>query len=501
MVASELTVRVRFTPNCGLQNTRASLILRRISRLCGSLASYPENLKGDRSTIPYLRDEGLFVTFSSDVPEQVMFAISSSFFVEDCTIVEDRASIPPFEAVAAPQGQRSGGVEAGTPVEYEQKQEDELLALLARVFDIKRSLRAYAADRPDDRELGDLLFAHEQAVDTLRTIAMKARLEPFARIAPSLQALVADQCAHFGVEADLEVAETFVLLDRSVLGSIEEALKRLIRMAIRSDIEGAAERQAAGKPVRATLRVRLENDGSSIACRFEHDGRGFDALSIGMKAQAGGVLTRPLETYTDKEIGRLIFLPRFSEIITGEGHGGIGFELGEISAMLHRTGGSGEVRNTDRGTVEALLRFPVPFTVFEAVLVERGGAAFALPAHQIERFEAYRPDRLAPEGFYVDETGTATRMIGYRNREPLPEAARPTTVALAHAGGERWALAVDRVRGYERVLVSRLPRLMDRQIARLAGCLGYAVSADGSVLPVLNVRLLADASSEGGPHA
>ena len=59
--------------------------------------------------------------------------------------------------------------------------------------------------------------------------------------------------------------------------------------------------------------------------------------------------------------------------------------------MLQRIGGRGTMRNTERGTLEIVLRFPVPFTVFEAALLRTGGVRFAVPAQQIVRFEAFDP--------------------------------------------------------------------------------------------------------------
>ena len=87
MKREEITVQAKLKPNCGLENTRASLVMRRIAPLCDSATCHPHAIKSSRETIPYLRDHGLFVTFVSRTPERVLAAISGAFFVDSCTIV------------------------------------------------------------------------------------------------------------------------------------------------------------------------------------------------------------------------------------------------------------------------------------------------------------------------------------------------------------------------------------------------------------------------------
>lgn len=103
MKREEITVQAKLKPNCGLENTRASLVMRRIAPLCDSATCHPHAIKSSRETIPYLRDHGLFVTFVSRTPERVLAAISGAFFVDSCTIVEDPEGIPPFEMPSAPR--------------------------------------------------------------------------------------------------------------------------------------------------------------------------------------------------------------------------------------------------------------------------------------------------------------------------------------------------------------------------------------------------------------
>ena len=91
--------------------------------------------------------------------------------------------------------------------------------------------------------------------------------------------------------------------------------------------------------------MRLENEGSDVVCRIEHDGRPFDAHRIATIASKRGLLARPLDAYSDEEIGAFILLPQFF-LPSAASDGNAFAELNEIGCMLQRIGGRGTMRNT-----------------------------------------------------------------------------------------------------------------------------------------------------------
>ena len=138
-----------------------------------------------------------------------------------------------------------------------------------------------------------------------------------------------------------------------------------------------------------------------------------------------GLLTRPLETYTEEEMGALLLLPGF--VAAAEGPVSSLFsQFNEIGSLLQHVGGRSEVRNTDHGTLEIALHFPVPFTIMEAALMRTGAMRFALPAQQIGRFEAYRPERI--------ERGEKAAQEGPSGSRPP---ARPADVLRFHFRSSR----------------------------------------------------------------
>lgn len=510
--SKELTVQVMLKPNCGLENTRASLVMRRILPLCDNLSCHPRTVKSDRSTIAFLRDHGLFIRFSSPTPEQVLLTIKRSFFVDHCSLVEDPDTIPSYEkaGIEADAMEDSAFALPSTFADENglDRRGDELTNLLARFEEVHRKLRTHAEGQPQDRALSSIVFSHTQVVDELRTAVARSRIEPFDRMAPSLRTLIADYSGRFGVLADLDIVDGHMALDRSVLASMEEIIKRVLRFCLRDGIEQPEHRVAAGKPARALLRLRLESDGSEVVCRIEHDGKPFDSRGIARQAVKRGLLTRPLETYTEEEMGALLLLPGF--VAAAEGPVSSLFsQFNEIGSLLQHVGGRGEVRNTDHGTLEIALHFPVPFTIMEAAILRTGSMRFALPAQQIGHFEAYRAERIgrdedgreartenrarASSAFYTGEDGRRAKLLnGHDSGSPL-EAESPTLALFLEALGELRCLAVDAVDGYERISVSKLPPLLDHGTLRRAGCFGYSRLKDGAPCAVISIRHLLNA--------
>lgn len=517
MSGKELIIQVMLKPNCGLENTRAALVVRRIVPLCDTVSCHPRTVKSDRGTVSYLRDHGLFIRFESSVPEQVLLAIKGSFFVDRCTFVNDIDSIPPYDASGGMSEQQADPAFT-LPSTFSKRDEvgirnDELTGLLARFEKIQRDLRTYSERAAHDHELNSIVFSNAQAVDGLRTAVARSRIEPFNRIAPSLRTLVSDYGQRFGVLVDLEIADGHPALDRSVLASMEEIIKHVIRSCIRDGIERPDERATAGKPPRATMKLRLDNDGSDVVCRIEHDGHLFDLRIVGRRAHERGLLAHPLETYTDDEIGTLLLLPGFATTGIGQKDSALA-QFNEIGSMLQHVGGSGRVRCTERDTTEIILNFPVPFTVIEAVLVRTGDTRFALPAQQIKQFEAFRPDRVEPAGDdelsethtsalrYASEDGNRYELINGGDSYSPFKSAEPAFALVLEVLDKQRCLIVDAVDGYERISVNQLPALLDRKATRDASCIGYAMLESGSPCIVVSVRRLFDAE-EGmrGRHA
>lgn len=497
MTASEFIAHVRLKPNCDLENTRASLVLRRITRLCDTATSYPDNIAADMNAAAYVCEHGFYLRFVSPIPEQVLSVINSCFFVESCRLVRDESTIPtyltPQNNLDCPEEPATDAL--ATSFLHEGEHDDEFMGILVKFDDIIRSFSQYAAEHEQDRTLSDLSYQLTQMADTLRTAIAFSRLEPFSRIVTRLRKAIEEYAQQFNANVNLNIYENHAEIDRVVLASMEEILKRLAKMCLRISLKHSEERKAAGKPDEISISIRIEFEGATITCRSEHNGHAFDARSVGLMAQARGMLTRPLETYTEEELGSLALLPHFLGSTRQDRMGDL-YEMSEIGTILQRVGGSGSIRNTKQGTVETVLTFPITFIALDVVLITINDAPIALPATQIKRFEAFDKSRVSFKKngpAYEDEEGAAHTLINEAHT-PTPLATNEPRIAVfLDVQGKNTVLGVDSVEGYEHAVIGPLPPTIGHHLEKAIGGVGYLVHDDGMIRTVISARHLLQA--------
>ena len=119
---------------------------------------------------------------------------------------------------------------------------------------------------------------------------------------------IRDLARSSGKDVALVLRGADVEVDRSVLESLKAPLLHLVRNAVDHGIERPDERQAAGKPVRATVTVSAALRGDRVEVVVADDGRGFDLDRIRAKLRAKGISVPEDE----RELARLAFLPGIS---------------------------------------------------------------------------------------------------------------------------------------------------------------------------------------------
>ena len=117
---------------------------------------------------------------------------------------------------------------------------------------------------------------------------MKTRMQPIGNAWQKLPRIVRDLSAELGKEIDLEMSGADTELDRQVLEMVKDPLTHLVRNCADHGIESAAERIAAGKPRKGTIRLTACHQGGHIIIEIADDGRGLDVERIRAKAVEQG---------------------------------------------------------------------------------------------------------------------------------------------------------------------------------------------------------------------
>jgi two-component system chemotaxis sensor kinase CheA len=376
---------------------------------------------------------------------------------------------------------------------------DALVRLTGELTVVKNALghiASLAQDGADAAALaGRLKDQHgllARLVDELQRSVLSIRVLPLRHVFQRFPRLVREMGASLDKPVRLATEGDDTEADKAVVEALFEPLLHVLRNAVDHGLEPAKDRQAAGKPVPAVLRLRAERRGEHVIVDVTDDGRGVDVDRVRQVAAARGVATaEALAVMTDSQIVDLIFAPGFSTAATVTGFSGRGVGMDVVRVAIERMGGRVQVDNRPgQGTS---VRFVLPFTVMMTRLmtVEAGGQVFGVPLDSVVETVRVPRDRISFIGAaqaFVLRSRTLPLCDLAQALGAAPAAAPPdeATVVVARAAGQLCGLEVDRVG--ERLDVMLKP--MDGLLSGMPGVAGTTLLGDGRVLIVLDLEEL-----------
>lgn len=323
------------------------------------------------------------------------------------------------------------------------------------------------------RVMHDAFHLQEHLIADLQHIALNLRMQPLSAIFAPLRRTVRDLARERGREVDFVVEGGETELDRKIIERIGDSLTHMIRNALDHGLESAAERGAAGKPARGTVRLTADYDSTGVCITLSDDGKGIPVERIRKK-----VLSKKLHDadtlagMSPAEIINLIFLPGFSTspIITDLSGRGVGMDVVRKN-IVDELRGSVMVESQEGQGTSIILRLPLNLAVFSLFLVVLKGRAFALPATSlVEMLTVRREDlieivnnraiRLRNQLIPVEELAEVLQFSGddalKAGDSPAGQPAELTLV-IVRDGQEKLGLIVDRIIGREEMVVKPLP--------------------------------------------
>ncbi|WP_458096141.1 ATP-binding protein [Roseomonas sp. WA12] len=334
-------------------------------------------------------------------------------------------------------------------------------------------------------ELSDRLRGFEDALEeaesrlsfSLRRLdeaVMELRVVPigtlFARL-PRVARAVAEPAGKV-VEVLLEGQE--VAIDRSLVETLADPLLHLVRNAVDHGIEGPEERQAAGKPARAMLRISAARRTGVIRVRVSDDGRGIHHGRVLARAVERGLVSpEEARSLPPAGIEALLFRPGFSTATTITETSGRGVGLDVVQEAVRRAGGTLEVASTPGRGTSFTLRLPLTAATQAVLLFEVGGHPYAIPTNRVEAV--------------LEGAGDGRSVLALAPLLGLLETP-PGAVVVARSAAGPLALGVDKVQRRTDILL----RPLHPALARLPGVGGVGVLGNGEPVLLLEPDGLSD---------
>jgi len=321
---------------------------------------------------------------------------------------------------------------------------------------------------------------------------MRTRTVPFSNLNERLYRIVRQTARELDKKASLEIRDSHVELDRSVLEKISAPLEHMLRNAIGHGLENQDERRAANKPPAGEITVTLRQESNEIVIIVSDDGAGLDIEKLRKKALEKGLIETGREA-TDAELIPLIFTPGFStaDEITELSGRGVGMDV--VRSEIAAIGGRIETTTARGKGTTFTIYLPLTLAVTQAVLVRGGNHTFAVSSAMVEQVLRLKSDALPDlyERGLVESQGQ-TYPLHYLQQllgadGSAAELRNYNSVLLLRSGIQRVALHVDELIGNQEIVVKNI----NPQLARVAGIAGATVLGNGKIVLIINPVQLA----------
>ena len=229
--------------------------------------------------------------------------------------------------------------------------------------------------------------------DELQDVVMSMRMVPLSGVFQKMNRIVRDMCKKLDKEVDLITEGGDTEVDKTINEAIADPFMHMVRNSMDHAIESPEERLALGKPEHGQVALRAKNIGGEIVITISDDGRGLDTESILKKARNNGILTKPENEYTEKEIFNLIMLPGFSTNTEVTEYSGRGVGMDVVRKNIEKVGGTISIDSKAGQGTTFTLKIPLTLAIMDGMELAVGGSVFTMPITSIKQSFKFSRDQ------------------------------------------------------------------------------------------------------------
>ena len=501
---------LRFQVDCEMENVRAYGVVHNLSGICDSILHTPSNLIDEAST-EAIRQNGLKMIIATEKNiDEIRKELHSTLYLDSFDIqhiqeAEDTAdsketagqdALDDTGDTKTAMQQADSEVGAGSATSESSKQAaaapgqkkttstisvnvgklDQLMNLVGELV----ISEAMVIENPDLEGLDLENFTKEarqlrKIIKDVQDTVMSMRMVSLSPTFFKMHRIVRDMCKTLGKEVNLEVIGADTEVDKNIIEHISDPLMHIIRNSIDHGIELPDVRDKKGKPEKGKVTLEAKNQGGDVLIIVKDDGQGLNREKIMAKAKRQGLLTKPEDEYSEKEIYNFILLPGFStnENVTEFSGRGVGMDV--VTSNIEVVGGTVIVDSVPGEGSIFTLKIPLTLAIIEGMIIKIGKTKYTIPIISIEKsFKAKAEDlTIDPSGNEMitvrDETFNFMRLNREFARGEGLDDAEEGIVMMLENGDQKICVLVDELIGEQPVVVKNIPKYI-RKPAGISGC-------------------------------
>jgi len=321
----------------------------------------------------------------------------------------------------------------------------------------------------------------------LQNVAMSMRLVPIKPVFQKMIRVVRDITKKNGKEIEIVFNGENTEIDKNIVDMINDPIMHMVRNSCDHGVESTADRIAAGKSARGTIRLSAAHRSGAIVIEISDDGRGLNKEKIIAKALEKQLVSH-IDRLTDNEIYNLIFMPGFStaEIVTDVSGRGVGMDV--VKRNIDALRGKIEIETElGKGTV-FLIKLPLTLAIVDGIVLRCGGERYIVPIYAVTEFfdvESKSISTALGKGELFDVHGKMLRVIDlYEYFSGEKRAFDRKVACVVESNKGLYCLLVDELVGQQQVVLKPLSGV----VSEVAGISGSAILGDGRVGLILDVN-------------
>lgn len=506
-------VRIFFDEGCGMENLRAFMLITALKDATQDFRYYPADIETNSHTAEAIIADGFYLSFDTKENAEIAVSIIKDFnnirsyeMLDNPNYVEptvndiiSQDSIVDLSGASAAKKAAAPAAHAAPVkqnlISVNLSKLDSLMAIVGEIV-ITESM-VISSPELQDLKLDSFLKSARQLrklTDDLQDISMSLRMVPISGTFQKMNRIVRDMRQELNKDVKLTIEGESTEVDKSIVDNISDPIMHIVRNAMDHGIEeNVQDRLNAGKNPVGEIVLSARHTGSEVIISVTDDGRGINPVSILSKAKEKGLLVKPEEEYTQKEILSLLMLPGFStnDEVTEFSGRGVGMDV--VKRNVETIGGTVSI-TSELGKGSCMtLRIPLTLAIVDGMEVSVGGTIFTVPISNIRKsFKAL------PEDIIYDSEGhemircmgdfyPLVRLHQLYGIESAITNIEEGLLMWVEASDRSYCLFIDELLGEQQVVVKPLPAYLNNFNIKNSGISGCSILGDGNITIILDI--------------
>lgn len=524
------TLLVFFEEDSGMEHIRAFMLVTALREADLEFEYFPEDIETNREAASYILDRGFSIFFGSEEMankainiikntsgirsyEIICFEQEAKTNQKQNAIIQETADLSeknkneiksdPQKEIEIVNAKINNTPNKQSLISVNLSKLDKLMALVGEIV-ITESM---VTSSPDIQglKLDNFLKSTRQLrklTDELQDITMSLRMVPISGVFQKMNRIVRDMSKKLGKEVDLIIEGEDTEVDKSIVDSIGDPIMHIVRNSMDHGIEASKdERIREGKKAKGEIVLSARHTGSEVIITISDDGRGIDTTRILEKARENGLLTKPENEYSQKEVISLMMMPGFStnEEVTEFSGRGVGMDV--VKKSIEALGGTITVTSDFGFGSCSTLKIPLTLAIVEGMETAVGKSIFTIPINNIRQCFRVTSEEIIHDisGREIvkrmDEFYPVIRIHELYSIDTQVTKIEDGILIWVESGDRSYCLFIDELIGEQQVVVKPLPSYLNSFNIKNSGIAGCTILGDGNIsiiLDILNVYTLAN---------